>query len=48
MIGDTVFEPDEDFFVNLSNPVNASIADFQGKATIQDDLRRAGVMKALP
>ena len=38
VIGDTVSEPTEDFFVNLSNPVNASIADFQGKATIQDDL----------
>jgi hypothetical protein len=38
VIGDTVLEPDEDFFVNLSNPVSASIADFQGKATIQDDL----------
>jgi hypothetical protein len=35
--GDTVVEPAETFFVNLSNPVNAGIADAQGMATIVDD-----------
>ena len=28
--GDIGFEPDETFFVNLSNPVNATISDNQG------------------
>src|SRR5262249_19215270 len=32
--GDTVSESDEDFFVNLSSPVNATIARDQGKGTI--------------
>ena len=35
--GDTVFEPDETFFVNLSSPVNATIADGQGVGTILND-----------
>jgi Ca2+-binding RTX toxin-like protein len=35
--GDDAFEPDETFFVNLSNPVNDVIADGQGQATIVDD-----------
>jgi hypothetical protein len=35
--GDTKVEPDEDFFINLSSPVNATIADNQGKATIRND-----------
>ena len=30
-------EPDETFFVNLSNPSNATIADGQGLGTITDD-----------
>lgn len=34
---DNIFEPDETFFVNLSNPSNATIADGQGKATITND-----------
>jgi hypothetical protein len=34
---DTVDEPDETFFVNLSGPVNAVIADGQGIGTIIDD-----------
>lgn len=34
---DALDEPDEAFFVNLSNPSNASIADNQGQCTIQDD-----------
>ena len=32
--GDTVVEPNETFFVNLSNPTNATIADSQGLGTI--------------
>jgi CSLREA domain-containing protein len=35
--GDTTFEPDETFFVNLSNPVNATISDGQGTGTITND-----------
>src|SRR5207245_3154175 len=35
--GDTKFEPDETFFVNLSNPINATIADGQGQGTILND-----------
>jgi len=34
---DTTDEPDETFFVNLSNSVNAGILDGQGVGTIQDD-----------
>src|SRR6185312_14740102 len=35
--GDHDFEPDERFFVNLSNPTNAEIAQGQGIATILND-----------
>lgn len=35
--GETMFEPDETFFVNLTNPVNATIADNQGLGTITND-----------
>jgi hypothetical protein len=35
--GDTLNENDETFFVNLSNPNNASIADAQGQGTILND-----------
>src|SRR4029434_4168345 len=36
--GDTKFETDQTFFVNLSSAVNASsIADNQGQGTIQND-----------
>jgi hypothetical protein len=35
--GDITFEPDENFFVNLSNPTNATIADGQGEGTILND-----------
>jgi hypothetical protein len=34
---DTINEPDETFFVNLSNSVNATIADGQGLGTIIND-----------
>jgi subtilisin family serine protease len=35
--GDTDFESNETFFVNLSSPVGATIADAQGVGTIQND-----------
>jgi N-acetylneuraminic acid mutarotase len=35
--GDTVFEPNETFFVNLSNPTNATISDGQGMGEIVND-----------
>lgn len=35
--GDTTIETDESFFVNLSNPTNATIADPQGLGTITND-----------
>ncbi len=35
--GDTAFEQNEGFFVNLSGPVNATIADGQGNGTINND-----------
>jgi Calx-beta domain/Domain of unknown function (DUF4214)/WD40-like Beta Propeller Repeat len=35
--GDTTPEPDEIFFVNLSNPVNAQFTDGQGAGTIRND-----------
>jgi glycosyl hydrolase family 44/Calx-beta domain-containing protein len=37
IVGDTVFEGDETFVVNLSNPVNGTIGDGQGLGTIVDD-----------
>lgn len=37
IIGDTIVEGNEQFFLNLSNPVNASIAKGQGVGTIIDD-----------
>ncbi|MCI0690404.1 IPT/TIG domain-containing protein [candidate division KSB1 bacterium] len=35
--GEALDEPNETFFVNLSNPANATIADNQGQGTIIDD-----------
>ncbi|HEY3027675.1 MAG TPA: Calx-beta domain-containing protein [Pyrinomonadaceae bacterium] len=35
--GDTAFEANETFFVNLSSPTNATIADNQGQGTIRND-----------
>ena len=35
--GDTLDEPDETFFINLSNAVNAAILDNQGQGTIIDN-----------
>jgi hypothetical protein len=37
VMGDGKVEPDEYFFVNLSSPVNATIADSQGIGTIRND-----------
>lgn len=37
VIGDMVVEGNEQFFLNLSSPVNATIADNQGLGTIVDD-----------
>jgi hypothetical protein len=37
VVGDTSSESDETFFVNLSNPTNATVADGQGQGTIEDD-----------
>ncbi|MBC8094310.1 MAG: DUF11 domain-containing protein, partial [Akkermansiaceae bacterium] len=37
VIGDTLVEPNETFFVNLSTPVNATLADNQGVGTIVND-----------
>ena len=35
--GDTAVEADEKFFVNLSSPVGATLADGQGTGTIRND-----------
>src|SRR5262249_2448856 len=35
--GDTTPEPDETFFLNLSNPANANLLKAQGTGTIQND-----------
>jgi uncharacterized repeat protein (TIGR01451 family) len=40
--GDTAIEPDETFFVNLSNPGNAALGDSQGLGTIINDDGFAG------
>lgn len=37
VIGDTIDEDNETFFVNLSSQTNAALADDQGQATINDD-----------
>jgi len=42
VVGDAAFEPNETFVVNLSNPVNATIADGQGMGTILNDDGPAG------
>ena len=35
--GDTIDEPDETYYVNLSGEMNATISDAQGEGTITDD-----------
>lgn len=37
VVGDTIVEGNETYFVNLSNPANAVIADGQGQGTITND-----------
>src|SRR6185295_9933513 len=37
VIGDTLSESNKTFFVNLTNAVNATIADRQGRGTILDN-----------
>jgi hypothetical protein len=37
VVGDLVYEPDETFNVNLSNPTNASVANTQGNGVILND-----------
>lgn len=37
ILGDTTVEQDKTFFVNLSNPTNATITDIQGRGTITND-----------
>ncbi|MBD2148282.1 Calx-beta domain-containing protein, partial [Sphaerospermopsis sp. FACHB-1194] len=37
ILGDTTVEGNETFFVNLSNPTNATIVDAQGQGTINND-----------
>ncbi len=43
VVGDTTLEPPETFFVNLSNPEGATIADGQGVVTIVNDDGGGGV-----
>ncbi|WP_373479298.1 Calx-beta domain-containing protein [Geminocystis sp.] len=42
--GDTIFEPNETFFVNLTNAINATISDAQGKGTITNDDTNTGLL----
>ncbi len=44
--GDTNVELDENFFVNISAPINASINDSQGQGTIQNDDSSPSVLKS--
>jgi hypothetical protein len=37
VFGDDTYEPAENFFLNLTNPTNATIDDSQGQATIPND-----------
>jgi hypothetical protein len=45
--GDFDIEPDENFYVDLRNPINAAISDARGKGTIQtDDGNRAPLARS--
>src|SRR5262249_15363844 len=46
--GDTVDEPDENFFVNLSGAVNANISGMPGRGTILNDDLTVSVSDAAP
>jgi aryl-phospho-beta-D-glucosidase BglC (GH1 family) len=37
LLGDTIAEPNETFFVRLSNPTGASVSDGEGMGTVVDD-----------
>ena len=43
ILGDTADEPDETFFLNLSSPLNATLARGQATATIQNDESRLSI-----
>jgi large repetitive protein len=43
---DNTFEPDETFFVNLSNATNATITDSQGQGTITNDDPQPSIVTA--
>jgi hypothetical protein len=43
ILGDRLPEPNETFFVNLSSPINAAIADGQGAGAIVDDEPRMSI-----
>src|SRR5207247_2125525 len=45
IIGDTDVEANESFVVNLSNPVNASLANTQATGTITNDDSGGGAIK---
>ena len=47
VIGDTVLESNENFFVNLSNAVNASLAENQGVGTILNDDSTPGISMSI-
>ncbi|MGQ4649182.1 glycoside hydrolase family 9 protein [Lyngbya aestuarii] len=47
VIGDTTPEADESFFLELSNPSQASIADFQGVGTITNDDKSSSILPQL-
>src|SRR5262249_58839237 len=42
---DTLYEKSEQFYLNLTNPTEAKIADPQGVGTIRSEERRAGETK---
>ena len=44
VIGDTAPEGNEDFFLNLGSPTNATLADGQGRGTITNDDTTASVL----
>jgi len=46
--GDTLVEPDETFFVNLSSPSGATISDGQGQGTIVNDDAPPGSVTLVP
>jgi hypothetical protein len=47
VFGDTVTEPDETFFVDLSSPAGATISDSRGQGTIVNDDGRAALCRPI-